>query len=159
MKLIHVFFMVLVMFLGTGCPHRNTVCAPPAVFSTLVILPFDGSSTYVEEAKYERLPRGIATETTTQLMEQLEDSKMFNKIIKSAKCSGKAVKIEGKITRLTHSKGKFTVQARGKFTNCQTNEIIAKYENSNRDSNSENLSSKIAEEVAEDFKKTMCEKL
>jgi len=158
MKLDHLICIIVVMFLNTGCSNSNSACKPPGVFDTLVISPFNGDATWVEEVKYERLPHGIAVKTTEQLIKLLEDSKMFSKVIQSSDCVDRAVKIDGKINSLIHKKGNFTVKASGKFINCQTGDIIDYFENSNSDSKSDKLPNKIAEEVADDFIKMMCVK-
>ncbi len=156
--------IMVVLFLSIGC--RNTyylqptsTCQPLSAFDTLVISPFNGDAAFVEEDQYKSFPHKIATATTEQLKDQIEDSHMFSKVIQSSDCIDRAIRIDGKIYSLIHNRRSFNVIVRGQIINCQTGNSLLKFNIENNNSQSSKLPHEIAEELTNAIKaRLICEK-
>jgi hypothetical protein len=141
--------------LNIGCIDKDLKpipkCQPLSAFNTLMIAPFNGDAALVEEEKYKGLPHDFAAETTKLLKEKIEESHLFNKVIQSPDCAENAIKIDGMIYSLDHSKGTFYVGNCGQIINCQNGEVLYKFDNWDDilDSNSSRLPRQIADELTQ----------
>ncbi len=154
--------ILALLFLGSGCVNRYlnpiTTCQPLSAYKTIVVMPIDGNSAQVEESKYFHLPQYIARTTTEKLKEQIEFYYLFPKVIQSSACVDQAIKIEGKISYVDHSKGIFHVGIRGRIIDCQNNKPLYIFEHDEEDSESVKLPGQIADKLFEGIKaKLTCE--
>ncbi len=148
-----------VLFLASGCAGRYLIpiskCQPLSAYNTMVITPFDGGSAHIEELKYIHLPPYIAQGATARLKDQLEFYYLFPKVIQSAECSDKAVRIEAKIIKLEHYKRSFHAEVRGRIIDCPNNIPLYIFEFEEDDSDSSKLAIKIGDNLFEGIKERL----
>ena len=157
MKTSHYIYIMAIMFLSTSCTHKRTSCVSPSNIDNLVISPFNGNEAWVEEVQYKELPQRISVEATEQLKEYIEGTKIFGKVIQSTDCVDRSLKVDGKLSSLTHHRG-FNITFRGKIFNCQTGETLFRFDHNLSDSGAIDLPHKIMEKVAYDIENIMCVK-
>lgn len=154
---------IAVLLFYTGCVSAYNSylkpaagCQPLSAFDTIVIAPFSGEGALVEEEKYEHLPREVARTTSEQLKVYLEEDHLFKKVIQSSNCADHAIKIDGKIYSLIHSRRTFHLGVRGQVINCQNGETLYRYDNDDeQDSDIIILPRQIAAKLTEGIKGKM----
>ncbi|HEX9021057.1 MAG TPA: hypothetical protein VF903_07335 [Nitrospirota bacterium] len=160
-------FFAAVLFLCFGCVGSynsylkpTAGCQPLSAFDTIIIAPFNGDAALVEEEKYEHLPREVARAASEQLKINIEEDHLFKKVLQSSNCADHAVKIDGSIYSLIHSRRTFHLGVRGQVVNCQTGESLYRFDNDDeQDSDIVILPRQIAEKISEGIRaKLKCEK-
>jgi hypothetical protein len=122
--------IIAILFLCGGCASSakylqpTSVCKPLSAFDTIVIAPFDSESTFVEESQYKHLPNAVALASTDKLKDQIQDNRIFSKVIKSSDCVDRAIKIDVKFNNLIHRKREFNLEYSGQIINCQNGERL-----------------------------------
>ncbi len=156
--------IITTIFLCGGCTDKylkpTSICKPLSAYDTIVIAPFDGDSSFVEELQYGHLPKEIARATTERLKDTIEDNHIFRSVIQSSDCVDHAIKIDGKIYSLTHYRRSFHVGIRGQITDCQNGERLYIFDNDDeQDSEIVKLPGQIAGKLVAGIKaKLICEK-
>ncbi len=155
------FYWIAFAVLIFGCAHRDhlrtntfltptSTCQPLSVFDKIVVDQFDATSAYVEEEQYKNVAPFIAAETPEKLKDQIEARHMFKTVIRASDCSGRAIRVDGKIYSLTQRHLQFHVGIRGQITNCETGESLFKYDSDDEsDSESVQLPGQIASKLAD----------
>jgi hypothetical protein len=147
--------IILIALFFSGCAtflKPTTKCQPLSSFNTVIISPVTSDETIVEEKKYSQLPPQIAALATILLKEKIEDSRMFKNIIQSSECAAGAIKIDTKISSFIHRRG-FHATIRGSIVDCQTNEVIYRFQDVESESNSFKISSEIAQVITKGISK------
>jgi hypothetical protein len=166
---IRLVLLVAVSFLFImGCASNRTSltpvngCKPLSSFSAVNLAPFDTSTTIVtnvisKDSMVSSLT-GYVHEINDQLKSKLEATRRFNKISNGSECGSQVLKIEGKIMALEQDRNKIHVIIRGSIQQCNTGEILYKFEQDDTDSALFRTAEIIADKIAVDITNQMtCE--
>ena len=156
--------IVVSSMLASGCtttafmPIAN--CKPLSAYNTVILMPFSTDRVVVLEKRVRMIASpdtlSVISDTISEkLKDRLDNSGKFDKVIINGNCVDHAIKIEAKVTALTHHKGRYHIFAEGKISDCKTGVPLYKFELDERDSNLLVIPNQIANEVFNGIQKRM----